>query len=211
MVITADSWDFKVTYGSQTFKEASNKVTVFAMVGDGTNKRQFPNQRLEQVRGSGTRHSAAVDGYEDHGYWNQAEFKNEDGTVMCIQASTTLRGSPYNNGAMFIALRADAPLIKVNVNLHPNRNAVHTKLPAFIGRGDILPTSELSDYGVVLYRNYINSHMNQEELDELFEISTLAPGVDKPDLVTIVGDQGEVKRVAVKPEDPRRIRIRRTR
>lgn len=128
-----------------------------------------------------------------------------------IQATTSFRGAPYNQGITMIALRDEGPLIQVNVNLRPDRNAVYETLNAFSGRGDIIPVEEIEDYSIHFNDRFISNFFDEEELEELFVINTVAKGKPKPDMIEVATEQGGVRKVAIDTGPKRRVRIRRMR
>jgi hypothetical protein len=106
-------------------------------------------------------------------------------------------------------MRNEAPLISVKVTMLENANAAYPLgIEAFIGRGDVLALDDLADYGIKLRSGTISTYLNQEEIDELFSVDTLAPGEDRPVMVTVPAKEGSVVRVPLCPTPGRRIRIR---
>lgn len=199
----------QVLHGNQTFKNASTKVNVFVMRADGTDKRDFPNKVIQQVKGAYNAAPAALDGYKDHGMWYNTRYESQDGIVLMVMVSSTYHGNPYANGCLMLHLREDAPLIKVDVNTTYNANAVHTNIPAFQGKADILTLDELEGYGIVLNRNFKNNYFDEEEVEEVFSVNTLSQGSKRPELLTVKTPEGNVRKVPVVKENGRRIRIRR--
>ncbi len=198
-----------VMYGSQTFRSSSAKIHTFVMVGDGSNRRNFPDTALNAMHlpPSSTKVMAANTGSDEYGAWFSKKYESKDGVVMALQARTTRNGLRYNDGIVFVALRDTGPLLSIQVNLCPDRKAMLESISVFQGRGDVLSFGELSDYGIELYPSYVNTHMNPEELEELFDIRTLTPGGEKPVTVEVTKG-GRKTRVHVVPVKSRRIRIR---
>jgi len=200
----------QLLHGNQTFKNTSTKINVFVMRADKTDKRDFPNKHLEQVKGTYSAVPAALDGYKDHGTWYNTRYTPQDGRVLLIMANTTYHGSPYSNGAMLVCLREEAPLLKIDVNNNAfNANAVHQVVPTFSGNADILTLDEVEDYGIVFNHNFINNYFDEEEVDELFSISVLSRGTPRPKMLEVRTPEGSVRKVAIGAEGSRRIRIRR--
>jgi len=194
-------------HGSQTFHHASNKVNVFLMDGDGTSGRSFPNSKLKSIAKSRTT-PAAKDGYDLHGMWQTNVYEAVDAKVLMVQASTSHRGAPYNQGCVLIALREDAPLIKVTVELSPSQNALYPDLPSFVGRGDVLSTYDFDEYGIRFRESFLDNFFDEEELEELFRVERMAPGTSKPDMLTVQTPEGGTTRVPGDTTSRRRVRIR---
>jgi len=199
----------QLIHGSQTFKNASSKVNVFVMRADGTAKRDFPNKQMSSVKGTSTQTPAALDGFADHGKWYGTRYEAKEGAILMLQASTTYHGAPYNNGCMLLALRENAPLLKVDVITPPNNNATYQRVPAFSGKADSITVEESKDYGIVMPKNFINNYFDEEELEELFDVSILTEGTRRPEMMSVRNEKGRVRKVAVVKEGGRRVRIRR--
>lgn len=199
--------NFSMIYGSQTFKGSSGKVNVFAMLGDGSHRKEFPDKMYKKVQSQ--RIHAGLTETDTHGMFYPTTYEGEDGGVLAIKASATRNGTPWADGMMFVCLRESAPLVKIEVTLPQHRQAAHDRLVAFSGRGDIVFKGELHEHGIVLFNNELRNYFIQEELDELFEVTTLLEGTAKPKMVTIRTPKGETKIIEEPRQAGRRLRIRR--
>lgn len=195
-----------ITNGKCTFRASSATIMSFAMAGNGSSARSYPGVALKEVGKSYI--PAAKDGYKEHGQWTQASFYSQNGAIISIQVSIGNSVGLVAQGAIFLCLRDDADLISVSALLTPDTNSTYDKVPVFTGRADVLTQEELESYGVVLLDNYIRVYMDEEEIDEIFKVSTVAKGVKKPEMVSAVTVSGKVLRVPVSDGPVRKVRIR---
>lgn len=194
--------------GTQTFAHSSTKVYIFALE-QGVGKRTFLNQAGTMV-GRPNKISAAKDAYAAHGAWHRNVLQLPDGTVMLITANQTREGAGYADTALILRRRETGPLLRVNIRMCSDPNAVMTELPAFTGRADILSVDEAKEYGYSFEPGYIKRFFDPEDADILLDISELAPQVAQPpEKVTVDVGQGEKRAVAIPSAPGRRIRTRR--
>lgn len=201
-----------LSYGSQTFKGSSSKITTWAMRCSGDSMRDFPDKALQAMFGTGAygKTPASSNGLDTHGVWYTRAYENRDGVVLCIQASTTVSGTPYNDGAIFLHLDHNAPLLKVDVSLRPNRDAVYDNITAFVGRGYLIKREELrKNYNIQLRTSYLSRYMDEEEVDELFTVNTISTGADRPEFIQVRSSKGKDTVAAIRAPARRRIRLRR--
>lgn len=198
---------FSMTYGNQTFKGSSGKVNIFAMKGDGTNHKDFPDRKFK--KGSSQRVAASTSGTEIHGMFYPTSYEGEEGSVVMIQASTTRGGKAWADARMFVCLRDTASLIAIDVNLPSHSDAALDDIRAFAGRGDIIGKKELKKHGIELYSNELSNYFDKEEIEELFTVTTLLKGSAKPKMVPVATKDGETKMIQEPRQASRKLRIRR--
>jgi len=196
----------ELTYGSQTFDTTSAKIACFCML-PGNKIRVFPSTVMnERVRNS---NAASIDGHKLHGYWTNARYDLVEGMVLMIQVTNSVRAARRNNASMLIALRDSAPSLLVQARIVPHRNAVFNSINAFAGNGDIISPSEAEELGYVLDRGYVDTFFHPEEVEEVFDVTELSPGTDRPEIIEIRSVEGESVKVLGAPKPKRRVVVKR--
>jgi len=195
-----------IMYGSHTFKTASSKVNLFYVPKDGSS-RIFPSRILNKQASSSVV-SGSSKGGTLHGKWITDTLDAEEGAVILVQTVSSTKGRQYLGGAIALQLRDGADLVKVEARLSANPDATYAALPAFVGMADILTPQEVLDLGCSLRGGYIRNYMDEEEVDEAFNVSILSKGTGKPPTVELSDCFGNKKKVVVDPVPRRRIRVR---
>lgn len=197
-----------ITHGKCVFTGSGCTIAVFVMRCDNSNGRDFPGKVLNEVRGTKSHTPAARDGFNDHGTWTSIQYESQNRTVVCIQVTRNSSMGVQAQGAVFLCLREDASLIKIDARLIPNNNSVYNAVPVFTGKADILSREELPEYGIQLLGNYMSNYMDEEELEEIFAIAEIVKGNQKPEMVSSTAPDGKVVMVPVAGENRRRVRVR---
>lgn len=203
----------QIMHGSQTFRNTSSKVNVFAFNIEkvsGVQARTFPST-LMHVLGRPTKAPAARDQFADHGQWYTSRLEHEEGVILMVQATNTMEGRPYSGASCVVRLRAEAPTITVNAALPSHPNSVYNVLPSFVGNADRLTVKEAVALGCVFTAAYIDNYLSdEEEFDECWEVLGLNEGTSpKPTVEKFKTVTGETKAVVVGSQPRRRIRVRR--
>jgi hypothetical protein len=201
---------FMVMYGSQTFKHTSSKVTTHVFKPGGPIQfTNYLNNVMVAVRGTSAKVPAASgDHGNDHGQWYRQSYTFEEGRIIGFKFYSTINGGVRAHSIRMVRLRADGPYIAVKANLTPAPKATFVKLPVFTGRADVISAEEARKFGIQISRQMVNNLMDEEELEEDFEIEVIDPGTPKPVYEVVENTSGE-KQVIVKPKSNRRIRVRR--
>lgn len=132
-----------------------------------------------------------------------------EGTVVLVQASGRRNGSPVRDAAVFLALRAHGPLVSIEARLPLGRdNVLGESFTLFRANADILGVEDLDILGIEPSDNFKDRFMNDEEIDECFNVQVLMDGlVPKPRAEEVVSPEGVIMRAL--PQAPRRkMRIR---
>lgn len=131
-------------------------------------------------------------------------------TLILLQSSRTKNGQLFAEGSLILRLREGADMLSISAILPTGPESVlGDRIQVFVGEADICLPEELTLLGVAIPKYYVDRYMNQEEIDELFDVSVVRQGlINKPRLVGVATSEGMVVR-AVGEEAPRRIRLRR--
>lgn len=163
-----------------------------------------------RVNVKATTFSASTTMPELGGGFTSKQVAHDAGTVIMLQGSRTRRGVRIADGCIFIRLRACAPKLMIRGILPTGEQSVlGDKHIVFVGSGDVLSVDELKALGYEIPRSWVSGYMQQEEIDELFEVDELNKGSGpRPSFVRIATSNGVEVR-AVQAEPVRRMRIRR--
>lgn len=156
---------------------------------------------------SGKRHGKpvheAAGTMEHHGGFTTGSVEHPNGTVILLQASWKRGGAPLRDAALFMRLRAGAPLYRVNAFVPTNMaNTYGDRVSVFCGYADIMSNDELQLLGIQVNRSYSEKFMDFEEVDECYEIIELMPeSQGRPQLSAIATPTGiELREVAQAPQ-----------
>lgn len=192
-----------VGFGSESFASSGVKLNCFVMSGEFT--RNLPS-KVHKRQGVCQRFPASNHPEINGVLWLDSVLI-PDGTVVMVQASHTHRAKPLKDGAIFIALRADAPVLAIKAELPVAAEATQTgSFLAFQGRGDVLSMTELKTYGIKPPRSWAEAFLDPDEVADCYEVVQLAPGAAKPIMERLKDRDGNEVLVAAKPA--RRIRLR---
>jgi hypothetical protein len=196
-----------MTYGKVVLKNSSATLAVLrvtapfkresaAMVGrsEQSSKEYFQSTAYRDIGGGFTRQRVG----------------HPEGTLIVLQSSETKRGVLHAEAAIFLRLRAGADLLSINVKLPVGpESRLGDTLQSFVGAADILTYDEVRLLGINVPRHYRDRYGNEDEIDELFEVSVVRKGnISKPQLVAVATSEGTVIK-AVGTEAVRRVKIRR--
>lgn len=196
----------EVGYGKANL---SNTLTTYAVM-----KVTEPFARVSGVtagkrEGYGTTHQ--VGRHEMTGALINCRVEHDNGTVLLIQTGWKRSGIAIRDGALFMRLRAGAPLYRITakVPLGPE-NLFGEWFTVFSGYADIMNEADLQVLGLKVPRQYLDRYMSTEELEECFEINQLAaPTQSKPQLSAIATPEG-IQMRELSSEPIRRLRFRRS-
>ena len=192
----------QIGYGKINFPRKSMSLSGF-VVEDGF-KRVLVSKRYAKV---GRTNVQPVSNTPDlDGYLYTDNVNVPDGTIICIQASSRVRGMSVADGAIFIRVREAGAGLLIRAKLPAGGlSTVHC---VFSGHGDILAFDELAAEAITVPDNFAKGFMAVDEIDELFTVTEIVPArVAPPRLEVHISDSGkEVKLNVIKPA--RRMRIR---
>lgn len=196
-----------LSYGKATF---SNTTATYAVM-----KVTPPFIRVTAVTSGkriGGNHYTLVGQYEHNGGLSRTTVEHPNGTVLLLQVSWKRGGAPIRDGALFLRLRAGAPMIEVCSFLPlDHENMQGDRFVSFTGYADIMGAEELMLLGIQVPRMYTDKFMTMEELEECFSLRQLASEtIGRPQLSAIATATGvELREVAAEPQ--RRMILRRKR
>lgn len=196
-----------LTYGAINLKSASLTLASLRVVAPFKRESAANTGRAEQH----SREYIQATRYKDIGKgFTRQRVIHPSGTLLCVQATKTKNGMLNAEAAIFLRLRAGADLLSINVKLPTgSEGLLGDTLQAFVGEADILSYDELRILGIDCPRSYQNRYGNEDEIDDLLEISVVRKGnISKPQLVAVSTSEGTVVR-AVGTEAARRVKIRR--
>lgn len=193
-----------VGYGSVSYSVTSAKLSSLVVEPpfDFTlTSKKFPKERNTTLIPGGR--NPKVEGWL---YTDMVDIPN--GTIVLCQYQVRMHGSAYCDGALFVRVRDDGPLINVSANIPANNSVLAPNTtPSFIGRGDIVSLADLAEVDIVPRSRFIEAFCNQEEIDECFEVTLVDQGTPAPTYIRSTNRRG---REVVLVEQPmvRRMRIR---
>ena len=164
---------FSVTYGKQTFDNATDSVSIFALPLFHGSKWRDKSVIGAAFKKSGRSHSslAARDGFADHGKWYQASFdinnSVRDTNALCIQLTQRRRSTIRTQCTLHVLPHDQGPMLTVKAVLGPNDNSVNgDDVCVFAGNGFLLDHAELKRLGVDIERGDIAHYMDAGELED---------------------------------------------
>lgn len=133
--------------------------------------------------------------------------EHENGTILLLQTAWRRNGAPIREGALFVRLRAGAPLYRILGKVPTGReNVFGDRFTMFSGYADILNVDELKVAGIEVNRSYPDRFMQMDELEECYEISQIAPETQaRPTLSSVATPEGVVLREIAQPRTRRMI------
>lgn len=143
-----------------------------------------------------------------HGSLYSSEVTHPEGTTLLFQVSWMRNGLPIRDGAVFLRLRSQGPLWKLQARLPLEpQNIWGGSFEVFKGRADILAASDLEEAGITPFQSYLSKFMLPEEVDECFIIQRQGDEIaPRPRVVQVEGEHG-AKLVEVATPARRRMRI----
>ena len=194
-----------IGYGKVTFDSSSVSLVCFAV--EPTFARDFPAKKYPQ---RGRVQTFPASQYPDvNGTLMLNTLEVPDGAILCLQSSHRSNGISMRDGAVFLRVREQGPLLVINSNLPVNRASLLTSTHVmFQGRADLLSLDELADEGILPNKGWIEGFMEPDEISQCFDIEQLDSEKSAPPKVEVLtGMSGE--KVALKTSQPtRRIRVR---
>lgn len=132
-----------------------------------------------------------------------------DGTTLLLQASHRLNGHSICDAALFIEVDAQAPLLTIHGSLvDSSENTLGEKFLMFQGRGYVMEQKHLALNGFILSNGFISAYLHQEEIDDIYEITTMQPELSpRKELVQVESGRGE-EVVAMRLRPARKISLR---
>lgn len=196
-----------VTYGKIVLSKSGQTVSSFRL------KAPFQKDSAAQVGTVDLRskESMAATRYRDiGGGFTRQRVELPANSLILLQISRTKNGTSYADAAIILRLREGADVLSISAKLPVGPESVlGDALQIFAGSADICDMGELQLLGIRIPKYYADRYMAQEEIDELFEISVVRPGlIAKPTLHAVATSEGVVIK-AVGEEATRRIRLRR--
>lgn len=112
--------------------------------------------------------------HEVYGVLLTAQVEHENGSVICLQCQWKRNGAPIRDGALFLRLRAGAPLYNINASVPMAPEAIcGNSFLIFSGYADILNAGDLQLLGIKANDQWVNRFTDEEELAECFSISKI--------------------------------------
>lgn len=143
-----------------------------------------------------------VGGHEMHGVLVTQQVQHENGTIILLTASWKRSGGSIRDGSLFLRLRHGAPTHNIIATVPTGReNVCGDRFSMFTGMADIMNVDELGAVGVEVNRSYASRFMDNEELDECFQIVQLSKATaERPVLTAISTTDGlQMREVAQAP------------
>ena len=122
-------------------------------------------------------------------YHGKRGFLHE-GTVLYLNAHSSIGGTLNEFGAVLLRLRGDAPMIQVAVRLPPSSRTPHEVIYAFRGRADILSADEVEAFGYAISETHTERAGRIDDIAALYDIVESAPGMSVPVAHTVVTEAG---------------------
>lgn len=136
-------------------------------------------------------------------------------TILMLTSRWTRGGAPTRDGAVFLRLRARAAYLSISVKVPTHADMVcgdrHT---VFAGHADMLGSEELEAAGIVPPPVYVAKFMQEEEINECFEIVQMveeAEPAPEPRTIEVITPRGVEQRVVESSPVRRRINLQRRR
>lgn len=162
----------------------------------------------KQTRGGRTVINAGE--FQDNGQLVNAEVEHDNGSIILLQSAWMAGARVLKNGALFLRLRAGAPLWEVIASVPTNAgNICGDSFSMFSGHADIMTLDELRLCNIDIHRSYVERNMDLEEVNECFRlVQHMRETVPRPAISAIATPTGiEMREVAQMPR--RRMVIRR--
>lgn len=162
-------------------------------------KVQAPFARVSAVSSGvakGPSNTTMVGNNEIRGVLVNRNVEHALGTVILLQSSWKVNGSPTRDGAIFLRLRVGAPLYNILAYVPTGVETIcGDTFTMFSGYADILDADELEHVGIAVNNSYVRNFMEAEEIDECFQITQVtSETIPRPGLVEIESAEGPVMR-----------------
>ena len=192
-------------YGKINFDNMSATLTAFVIEPGFV--RNFPSKKFSR---RGRAQSFPCSQYPDiNGTLMLDTLEIPDGVVICLQASQRRNAIAMRDGAVFIRIREQGPMLVVNASIPIHRESlIGTSHLVFQGRGDLMSLDDLAESGSTPTNGWIQGFMDSEEIIQCFDIRELdSEQAPAPKLERIVNMSGNT--VTLQSAIPsRRIRVR---
>jgi hypothetical protein len=100
----------------------------------------------------------------------------DNGTVLLITSRWTRSGAPVRDGAVFLRLRVGAAYVSIASVVPTHAHSVcGDRFNMFAGNADLLGSDDLEVAGIQPPSVYVQKFMQQEEINECFEITEMVP------------------------------------
>ena len=141
---------------------------------------------------------------EQFGAFYTKTVEHRAGEILLLQGSWKRKSLPVRDGAVFIRLRQSGAHWSIAFKVPmEQQNRIGATALAFEGTGDIMSADELQALGLTVPGSYVNKFMQDEEVDECFELRKLREETSpRPSLIAVV-DNG-VTKVVEAPSAPKR-------
>lgn len=192
-----------VTIGSVNLSNSSGTLSCFRV------DRPFSRESIFSIaRGINTRYRDST-GNARGGKFTTTSIPLDEGTVVMVQGRQTRNGVHHADGVIFFRARNSGPLLDILYKPPVGQHYLGERLEAFQGRGDILSCDPLYALGFQVPQRFVDTYMNEDEVEELFSSSVLSQGqLPVPEFATVATSEG-LKVVAMAREPTRRLRVRR--
>ena len=187
-----------IGFGKETFKTTSASLAAFHVEPEFV--RTLPSKKFKR-QGQCQRFPASLHP-EINGYFYLDSLSGvPDGTIILLQSSHRHNATPIRDGAIFIALRGNGPLLSIQATLPSAMESTLTGgCLSFQGRGDIVPPEELSLYDIIPNKNYLSAYTDEEEVAECYAITELSPALGEKPVYTAMEDRdGEIQVLRQRP------------
>lgn len=160
----------------------------------------------------GRSNAVPVGTHEMNGVLISQQIQHENGTVILLTASWKRSGGSLRDGSLFLRLRHGAPthniIAKIPTGLD---NVCGDRFSMFTGMADIMNVEELGTVGIEVNRSYASRFMDEEEIDECFQIVQLSKGANPRPALTAINTVDGVQMREVVQVPNRRLVLRRGR
>lgn len=198
----------QIGYGKANFSTSS--ITIAGFVVEPDFVRTLASKKLGKA---GRTLATPVSDYPDiDGWLFSDQISAPEGTIFLIQASVKFRAVGIRDGGIFIRSRTEGKGLLITASIPHDAKCTlnsHNHV-VFSGYGDVLTAEDLEAEGLDIPKNYRNAFMNEEEVEECFNVQVLRNAIAAaPSIETHVAEDGS--KVVLKVEKGvRRMRIRRS-
>lgn len=166
-------------YGHATDATSSTKLNAFAHTGGIL---EFPSSVLSRAAPGGVTN---VGRNGVNGKWYSNILTHVDGVVLVIKQTDSFSGAIHRQGMIAVRLRVQGTglhvVSKVCANQQPRR------VTALACRGDLLDTQQFRNLLGSAWRDSYNYYMDEEEINECFDIQKVAPAIAREPQIEIIG------------------------
>lgn len=197
--------DVSLAFGKAVFPLTSITVSSFVVAGPFT--RVLASKKLDRRNSP---HYNPAGRHSIEGGMSTEHLDAPDGTVICMQIQKKNSGKAMADAAIFVRTRETGPLISLVAEM-PNYHGslLGNNFCVFMGRADIVTAKDLAAIGIDIPKNYERGFMDEEEVEECFTRTVVAPETARAPRYEVVEAEDGEKVVLQADTRVRRMRVRR--